>query len=67
MCPDVFFVECVPVPPKYEKQCVAVSRLRRTLTHYVTHRSHQMQKHKFSVMCPGTLFMETDGDREGRI
>jgi hypothetical protein len=25
----------------------------------VTHRSHRMQKHKFGVMCPGTLAMET--------
>jgi hypothetical protein len=24
----------------------------------VTHRSHQMRKHKFGVMCPGALFME---------
>jgi hypothetical protein len=27
--------------------------------HYVTHRSHQMQKHKLDVTCPGVLFMET--------
>jgi hypothetical protein len=27
--------------------------------HYVTHRSHRMQKHKFSVTCPITLLMET--------
>jgi hypothetical protein len=27
--------------------------------HYVTRRSHKMQKHKFSVMCPSALFMET--------
>jgi hypothetical protein len=27
--------------------------------HYVTRRSHQMQKHKFSVMCPATLFIKT--------
>jgi hypothetical protein len=27
--------------------------------HYVTHRSHRVQKHKFGVMCPGALFMET--------
>jgi hypothetical protein len=26
--------------------------------HYVTHKSHRMQKHKFGVMCPGALFME---------
>jgi hypothetical protein len=27
--------------------------------HYVTRRSHQMQKNKFSVTCPGTLFVES--------
>jgi hypothetical protein len=27
--------------------------------HYVTHRSHRMQKHKFYVMCPDVLLMET--------
>jgi hypothetical protein len=27
--------------------------------HYVTRISHRMQKHKFGVMCPGTLFVET--------
>jgi hypothetical protein len=25
----------------------------------VTHKSHQMQKHKFNVTYPGTLFMKT--------
>jgi hypothetical protein len=25
----------------------------------VTHRSHKMQKHKFDIMCPGALLMET--------
>jgi hypothetical protein len=25
----------------------------------MTRRSHQMQKHKFDVMCPGALFMES--------
>jgi hypothetical protein len=27
--------------------------------HYVTQRSHRMQKHNFSVTCPGTVFVET--------
>jgi hypothetical protein len=27
--------------------------------HYVTHRSHRMQKHKFGVMCPGALFVKS--------
>jgi hypothetical protein len=26
--------------------------------HYMTHRSHQMLKHKFGVTCPGGHFME---------
>jgi hypothetical protein len=26
--------------------------------HYVTHKSHRMQKHKFSVTCPNTLFVK---------
>jgi hypothetical protein len=26
---------------------------------YVTHISHQMQKHKFSVTCPGAPFVES--------
>jgi hypothetical protein len=26
--------------------------------HYVSHRSHQMQKHKFGVTCPDALFKE---------
>jgi hypothetical protein len=28
--------------------------------HYVTRRSHQLQKHKFGVTCPGTLFVRSD-------
>jgi hypothetical protein len=27
--------------------------------HYVTHKSHRMQKLKFSITCPDTLFMES--------
>jgi hypothetical protein len=27
--------------------------------HYVTRRSHRMQKHRFSITCPGVLMMET--------
>jgi hypothetical protein len=27
--------------------------------HYMTRRSHQMQKHKFGVTCPGTLIVES--------
>jgi hypothetical protein len=27
--------------------------------HYVTHRSHWMQKHKFGITCPEALFIES--------
>jgi hypothetical protein len=27
--------------------------------HYVTHRSHRMQKHKFDVTCLDPLFVES--------
>jgi hypothetical protein len=30
----------------------------RTGMHYVTHRSHQRQKHMFGVTCPSALFVE---------
>jgi hypothetical protein len=36
-----------------------VSRPGCTRMHYVILRSHHMQKHKFGITCPGTLFMET--------
>jgi hypothetical protein len=56
MCPDALFVEFVPVPPEHEKYCIDVSYPRRTRMHYVTHRSHQMHKHKFGVRCCSVLF-----------
>jgi hypothetical protein len=28
--------------------------------HYVTGRSHRMQKYKIGVMCPGVLFVESE-------
>jgi hypothetical protein len=27
--------------------------------HYMTHKSHRMEKHKFGVMCPGALFVKS--------
>jgi hypothetical protein len=27
--------------------------------HYVTHRSHQMRKHKFGITCPEALFLKS--------
>jgi hypothetical protein len=38
---------------------VIVPRPGRIRMHYVTQRSHWIQKHKFSVTCPRTLFVET--------
>jgi hypothetical protein len=51
MCPDTFFLESVLVAHEQEKYYVDVSYTGRTGMHYVTHISHQMQKHKFGVMC----------------
>jgi hypothetical protein len=31
---------------------------RCTGIHYVTHKSHRVQKHKLCIICPGVLFME---------
>jgi hypothetical protein len=33
--------------------------VQRSGMHYVTCRSHRIQKHKFGVMCPGTHFVES--------
>jgi hypothetical protein len=46
-------------PPEHEKYFIDVLLSGRSGMHFVTYRSHQMQKHKFSVFCPGWLFMET--------
>jgi hypothetical protein len=58
-CPDVLFVESVPVPPEHHKLCINTSRSRCTRMHYMTHRSHWMQKYKFGVTCLGVFFVET--------
>jgi hypothetical protein len=39
---------------------VNVSFLERTRMHYVTCRSHWMQKQKFDMTCPGVLFIESE-------
>jgi hypothetical protein len=52
ICPGVLFVISVPVPPELEKYFIDVSRPRRIEMHYVTRRSHWMQKRKFVVTCP---------------
>jgi hypothetical protein len=52
-------METASAPPEHEKYCVDISHPERNGMHYLTRRSHQMQKHKFSVMCPSTLFVES--------
>jgi hypothetical protein len=59
MCPDPLSVESVPVPPENEKSCIDVLDTGYSGMHYVTHKSHRMQEHKFGVTCPGTLFVES--------
>jgi hypothetical protein len=57
MTPNALFMETALGPPKHEKGCADVLRLGCTKMHYVTCRSHRMQKHKFGVTCPGALFV----------
>jgi hypothetical protein len=38
---------------------VDISRPGRIGMHYVTRRSHRMQKYKFNVTCLGALFLDT--------
>jgi hypothetical protein len=58
-CPDAYFVESVPVPPKHEKWCVDAKSPGCTRMQYVTHISHWMKKQKFSVTCPNVHFVES--------
>jgi hypothetical protein len=57
-CPNALFRESISVPPEDKKLSVDASCPRRTKMHYVSRRSHRMQKCKFGVMYPGALFME---------
>jgi hypothetical protein len=57
MCLAASFVETALGPPEHEKSCVDFLLLGRARMHYMTRRSRRMQKPKFSVMCPGMLFM----------
>jgi hypothetical protein len=41
------------------KNSIDVSRPGHTEMHYMTRRSHLMQKRKFGVTCPFTLFLES--------
>jgi hypothetical protein len=52
-------METTPGPPEHEKYGVDNSCPEHKVMHYVTHRCHRMQKHKFGVMCPVTLSVET--------
>jgi hypothetical protein len=47
------------VPHEDEKLCVDVSRPESTRMHYVTHRTHRMQKQMFGVTCPSALYVES--------
>jgi hypothetical protein len=51
-----FYGNCTG-PPKHEKYCIDVWHVGQTRMQYVTRRSHRKQKHKYSVMCPNTLFV----------
>jgi hypothetical protein len=52
-------METTPVPPEHEKSHVDISQSRRTIIHYVTCISHQMQKHTSNITCASTIFMDT--------
>jgi hypothetical protein len=43
-CPSALLMEITPGPTEHEKLCVDVSRWGCTGKHYVTRRSHQIQK-----------------------
>jgi hypothetical protein len=53
------FVKPIPLPSQHGKYCIGVSHPGRTGMHYVTYISQWMQKHKFSITCPGALFVES--------
>jgi hypothetical protein len=56
MRPSTLFMEITSGPPEHEKGCADVSHPGCTRMHYVTRRSHQMQKHKSGITCPDALF-----------
>jgi hypothetical protein len=45
-------METAPVPREHENYLVDVSWPRGIVMHYVTHRYHRTQKHKFGVRYP---------------
>jgi hypothetical protein len=56
---NMLFMQIALGPPRHEKSCNYISCPGRSEMHYVTRRSHRLQKHKFNVTSPGTLSMET--------
>jgi hypothetical protein len=56
--PNALFMETIQVPPKHERYCIDVSRPGCDTKHYVTYRSHRMQKRKFGVLCPIVHFLD---------
>jgi hypothetical protein len=56
-CPIMLFVGPTPDPPELEKLYINVSCPGCTRPHYVTCKSHLMQKHLFGVTCPDVLFV----------
>jgi hypothetical protein len=58
-CPELLFVQSVPVLPELEKLCIDDLLPGHSEMDYVTHRSHRMQKQKFSVTCPDVLFVKS--------
>jgi hypothetical protein len=60
-CPGALFVESVLAPTCTYPGALSIdiTCLGRSRLHYVNCRSHQMQKHRFSVTCPGARFVET--------
>jgi hypothetical protein len=51
--------ESAPVIPVLEKYCIDDPRTGCTKMDYVTQQSQWMQKHKFGVMYPSVLFVES--------
>jgi hypothetical protein len=57
MCPGTLFMQTAASPHEHEKLCIEVSCPEHRGMHYVTRRSHQMQKHKFGITCLTSLLM----------
>jgi hypothetical protein len=57
--PTCFLWKPSQAHPEHENYCIDVSRLGRIEMHYMTHKSHRMEKHKFGVTCPSALFVKS--------